>query len=834
MNKDIDYKKDLAEKLEELKKIEGFPIGSDEDILALSQPPYYTACPNPYINDFIKEYGKPYNEDTDDYHREPFVGDVSEGKTDPIYMAHTYHTKVPYKAILPFIEHYTNEGDTILDAFAGSGMTGVAAKTLKRNCILSDLSPVASLMENAIVSNINSFDYQKEFVRLISEVQNDYKWLFETIHNKTQIGIINYIVWSEVLSCPFCANEYVFWDEAFSENELTLKSKYVCPNCNALISKSDSNKVIENSYDEFLKREIQTHKYAPVQINYKYGKGSFFKKPDIKDYEKIETINNLKITDWVPLYQYMFKEGNWGDMWRSGVHFGVTHSHHFFTKTSLIFFARMIRLAFNSKFKTEMLFTITSFLTKTGSKLHNIGFKNGKINLAGAQPNSLYIPSIYAERNLFSLALVKQKSISKAFESVSYNKSTKVFSQTCSATNLNIHSNSVDYIFTDPPFGDNLMYSEMNFIWESWLKVFTNNGQEAIINKSQNKDINEYSQLMLASFREYYRVLKPKRWITVVFHNSKSSVWNVLQNTLSKAGFIISQVSILDKKQGTKNQMIAAGAVEKDLVISAFKPTKQFERKLIKTNGADFENDFIYEFLNNQPVKPLIERTEKMLYSKLIAFYIQRGYEVRLDAKTFYSLLKSNFIESDGFWFNLNQIEQFEEFKKRMKLDSIDEIRTGLINLFISDEKSSIIWLFNFLDNPKTLSDIHSAYTQLANFQDDDVPELKEILEQNFIVEDGKYRRPQSDIEHNAINEKRQKNLKREFETLLVQAQTQNGKIKQVRKEALVYGFELCYKEKRFADILSIANKLDKSILENSGELNDFIEAAEIMIEGIS
>jgi len=103
MDKNKDYKKDLAEKLEDLKKIDGYPIGKDEDILALSEPPYYTACPNPYIKDFIEEHGTPYDEETDDYHREPFVGDVSEGKNDPIYNAHSYHTKVPPKAIMKYI-----------------------------------------------------------------------------------------------------------------------------------------------------------------------------------------------------------------------------------------------------------------------------------------------------------------------------------------------------------------------------------------------------------------------------------------------------------------------------------------------------------------------------------------------------------------------------------------------------------------------------------------------------------------------------------------------------------------------------------------------------------
>jgi hypothetical protein len=98
----------LHEKLKDptFRKIEGFPIGSDEDILGLSDPPYYTACPNPFISDFIKHYGKPYNP-SKTYSRKPFAVDVSEGRNDPIYKAHSYHTKVPHLAIVPSILHYT-------------------------------------------------------------------------------------------------------------------------------------------------------------------------------------------------------------------------------------------------------------------------------------------------------------------------------------------------------------------------------------------------------------------------------------------------------------------------------------------------------------------------------------------------------------------------------------------------------------------------------------------------------------------------------------------------------------------------------------------------------
>ena len=85
----------LREKLKdpEFRKIEGFPIGEDEDILALSDPPYYTACPNPFLEDFAR-LGRPFRHQRA-VRGKPLAADVSEGKNDALYNAHGYHTKVP-------------------------------------------------------------------------------------------------------------------------------------------------------------------------------------------------------------------------------------------------------------------------------------------------------------------------------------------------------------------------------------------------------------------------------------------------------------------------------------------------------------------------------------------------------------------------------------------------------------------------------------------------------------------------------------------------------------------------------------------------------------------
>lgn len=118
----------LLEKLEDTaaRNVNGFPIGDIDEIVALSDPPYYTACPNPFFGEMIEHYGNPYVAE-DAYRCEPFASDVSVGKNDTIYMAHSYHTKVPHQAILRYILHYTKPGDIVLDGFCGSGMTGVAA-----------------------------------------------------------------------------------------------------------------------------------------------------------------------------------------------------------------------------------------------------------------------------------------------------------------------------------------------------------------------------------------------------------------------------------------------------------------------------------------------------------------------------------------------------------------------------------------------------------------------------------------------------------------------------------------------------------------------------------
>ena len=230
----------LAEKLKNpaYRDQEGFPKGSDEAILSISDPPYYTACPNPWLADFMKLYGKPYDP-AEEYSREPMAIDVTAGKSDPVYKAHSYHTKVPHLAIVPSILHYTKPGDIILDGFAGSGMTGVAAQwcvvapaqyraqlesewTLSglpspnwgsRPTILADLSPVATFIADNYNHPLDIEGFLFEANRIFVELEAEYGWMY-SVSDGIQTGRIDFTVWSEIFNCPECAGQILFHDHA--------------------------------------------------------------------------------------------------------------------------------------------------------------------------------------------------------------------------------------------------------------------------------------------------------------------------------------------------------------------------------------------------------------------------------------------------------------------------------------------------------------------------------------------------------------------------------------------------------------------------------------------
>src|SRR5690606_20252399 len=135
-----------------------------------------------------------------------------------------------------------------------------------------------------------------------------------------------------------------------------------------------------------------------------------------------------------------------------------------------------------------------------------------------------YVPSQHAELSPRYILGGKIDRLIKLFSASVIGQRECAAITTGTAGRLPLSDDSVDYVFTDPPFGENIFYADLNFLVEAWHGVTTESKPEAIIDKFKNKALPDYQHLMQRCFAEYHRVLKPGRWMTVVFSNSKASV----------------------------------------------------------------------------------------------------------------------------------------------------------------------------------------------------------------------------------------------------------------------------------------------------------------------
>jgi DNA modification methylase/DNA-directed RNA polymerase subunit RPC12/RpoP len=826
--------------IDQVRKFEGFPIAKDEDIIGLSDGPYYTACPNPFIEDFIRENGTPYNETTDDYRCEPFAADVSEGKNDPIYNAHSYHTKVPHKAIMRYILHYTKPGDIVFDGFCGTGMTGVAAQTCgspdsafkmqiesempgvvwgARKAILSDLSPAATFIAYNYNTPVDIAAFQEEAEPILAEVEKEYGWMYETRHvggqptldGEPQIGRINCTVWSDVLICPTCSKDFILWDVALDKEVGKVKDEFTCPHCSSMLAKRDCSHIQATHFDSRLNANVTMAKQVPVLINYSVGKKRYEKTPDEYDLALIEKIDNMEIPNWYPTAELPD-----GDKTSDPKRLGISHVHQFYTKRNLTVLAFLRDCLHTPRLAMEY----TALLQRSTRQLRVLisYFFNGGGGWVGTGlSGTLYVPSFSVEINPIRTFVEK---VRKAVH-FPHAKNGNVAISCNSASSLKgLPDSSIDYIFTDPPFGGNLNYSELSFIWESWLKVVTNIKTEAIMSRKQNKGLPEYQALMMQCFSEYYRVLKPGRWITVEFHNSKNAVWNAIQEALQRCGFIVADVRTINKQQGSFNQVTTTSAVKQDLVISAYKPKDSFKREFISHAGSeDTAWSFVRQHLENLPVvvvkndkiELIVERQAFLLFDRMVAYHIMNGIAVPLDATDFYKGLDEKFLKRDGMYFLADQVNEYDTVR------IVNDVELIEFELFVTNEKSAIAWLYAQLITPQTYAEIQPKFMQELKTVDkyEAIPELSVLLEDSFIQDEkGNWYIPDRTKEAD-IAKLREKKLLKEFEGYLAT----KGKLKLFRTEAIRVGFAKLWVDKNYKLIVEIAGRLPESIIQEDDKL---------------
>jgi len=589
---------------------------------------------SPNANQHIKEFIRSNFTDSRPYDIAALPENLIAGKNTYVYDAHTYHTKVPPKAIVQLIEHYTEPGALILDPFCGSGMTGVAALRTGRHPILVDLSPAATFIAMNFLTPTDSHRYMDAVDRILASLSDEELHLYGTHCRSCQKLVpAEYMVWSYGLICPFCSKEFLLWDVARDERknvrESRIKKEFDCPYCGK----------------HLYKRKLQRTKIYPVQVGYRCCNSQLQESKAIPSQYDLDLLNAIDRAD-IPEELWYPKAGfRDGVNTRQAIGHGLTSVDSLYTKRNLWAVARLWNIACrwpDEDIATKLMFTVTSLYQRV-TRLSEFRFWGGSGNIANYN-----VPMIFNEQNVFKVFHRKAKTICNYLETCALNRDIPFCISTQSATNLSsIPDNSIDYVFTDPPFGGNINYSEMNYLWEAWLGVFTDTENEAIVNSVLGKTLSDYRELLTGALMEISRVLKTGRWLTLAFHNSSSKVWGAIQAALSDNGFNIAKVQTLDKRHGTFKQFVSENAVGYDLLLhcsresgnmnasvasmqhgSSIADIRAFLQDVLKRNS----HQFVVRYLH-------VNRRNELDIRKLYSFWLKKlmeaGYEVDLDYESF-------------------------------------------------------------------------------------------------------------------------------------------------------------------------------------------------------
>ncbi|MGB4336306.1 MAG: DNA methyltransferase [Chromatiaceae bacterium] len=807
---------------------------------------------------------------------------------------------MPHLAIVPSILHYTEPGDIVLDGFAGSGMTGVAAqwcgaapsayryeletewkkqgkaapKWGARRVILNDLSPAATF----IAANYNlPFDveaFAKAGKQLLKEVEQEIGWMYETTHTdgKTK-GRIEYTVWSEVFTCPHCAGEVNFLEEALDGDSKRVKDTFPCPHCGADLNKDKLDRVLESRVDPASGEAWQRVKFRPALISFVAGGTRREKPPDENDLAVLAKIEALPLPTDLPTARFPIEQMYHGSRIAPK---GFTNIHHFFLPRAAQAMALLWRKAKDQsdfRIREMLLFFVEQAIWGLSVLNRYQPIQQGRPG--GSQVNRqltgvYYVGSQHAECSpQYNLGL-KLDRLGKAFRDYK-TASGYAAINTGTAAGIPLPSSSIDYVFTDPPFGENIFYADLNFLVESWHHVTTDARPEAIVDKFKKKALPEYQHLMQRCFAEYYRVLKPGRWMTVVFSNSKAAVWNAIQVALQQAGFVVAEVTALDKVQGSYRQVTSTTAVKQDLVISAYKPNGGLEDRFNQQGPTvDSAWDFVQTHLKQLPAVKvtsgfpqellnIVERDPRRIYDRMASWFIRHGAMVPLSTPEFLAELSVRCREMDGMVFLPDQWVEYEKARSR-----IPQVKQA--ELFVADERSAIDWLTHFLrKRPSTRSEIHPEYIPrigAAKRKGEIIPELAQLLDDNFIQYDGTGEVPSQihaylssnwpdlrnlDKSHSRLvakakdrwyvpdpnkaqdlEKKREKALLKEFDTY---RSFTGRKIKESRLEVLRAGFRAAWGNMDYPTIISVANKLPPETLQEDEKLLTLYDLAMTRME---
>ena len=507
-----------------------------------------------------------------------------------------YFTKQSWDILERHILNFTDEGDVVFDPFGGSGVTAIEAMMKGRIGIHTDLNPLSVFMVKALSSECD-----------LSEL---YEFSEEIIKEFNQLKPKNEKEVKELLkNAKYYPNAI---DEEFGEIATQKQQDTILwiPKDELLPKGSD----VETTLKLFSKRQL---------VELALLRKLIFKKTSKDRNKKIwEHRKRLR-------YSLLLAFRNVVTMHNKTYH---TNAKNQGGNTGVYMYYR-----YRVALKPTPVDIIKVFQHKIKLVI------KGKSEL---KESSFFYPSYYhglqgVIKDFTSPLLENRKENLEETDSLLYkNNGEKIFQ--ADATNLKeIESESIDFIYTDPPYGAKIPYLDLSIMWNVWLdfEVSLDTKEKECIEKgSLEKTRYDYYQLMKQSLKQMYRVLKFNRWLAFVFQHQDPKLFQIITDTAENLGFeyagsvrqdngqtsfkkrqnpttVLSGQIIIYFKKVDNPKVRAKLEVGPDVMETLF---KDIEAIIVEQDGANLEeiwNDLVIKAMNNGYLDKLAGKFENFIPS---------------------------------------------------------------------------------------------------------------------------------------------------------------------------------------------------------------------------
>ncbi|MBU3964747.1 hypothetical protein KJ562_03455, partial [Patescibacteria group bacterium] len=314
---------------------------------------------------------------------------------------------------------------------------------------------------------------------------------------------------------------------------------------------------------------------------------------------------------------------------------GVSRVSDMFSKRNLLSLALLHTSINELPLKNKNLF----MLAFTNTLLHVSKLKAENVRPLGV--NNFWIPDDFIEENVWWRFVDRIKNVKMAKEVIaekaSQNKISKPISKIYNKSSLNmseIKGASVDYLITDPPYGDTIQYSELSYIWNCWLEKEFDIENEVIINPVQKKGRNEYYNQIVSFIGEVNRVLKKDAYFTLAFHNKDLKIWISLAELIRDHGMELVDISSYDTFGSPYNKNWAKFSPKSDFYVTfrnSQKDIKNYNQKRVypheianeitkclgKKNGKLFNLNKAYDLFVGVVISKIFDGSQVAEHEKL-------------------------------------------------------------------------------------------------------------------------------------------------------------------------------------------------------------------------